>query len=236
MTKKITSQLLEKVFNESCWGSDLPDLVKMARLINDYFYSDPPSPDIAKLEKKEHQYGGENLSNGFDPAFGTPSPEMVCPKSTLCKYYTGENRCYWGIFVDDVKCNGNINRSDLFMCLNYSSPEPPEKVRDLLLTDAEMPKLDCFLDNASEIVSKWADKILKAQILKLQQAGWKSPDEISKMFNPDYLNIKNMTPLIQAEARQQAFEEFAFKVNEWLDKYDWQMKELRKFISELPKE
>ena len=72
MTKKITSQLLEKVFNESCWGSDLPDLVKMARLINDYFYSDPPSPDIAKLEKKEHQYGGENLSNGFDPAFGTP--------------------------------------------------------------------------------------------------------------------------------------------------------------------
>ena len=38
------------------------------------------------------------------------------------------------------------------------------------------------------------------------------------------------------EARQQAFEEFAFKVNEWLDKYDWQMKDLRKFIAQLPKE
>ena len=99
-----------------------------------------------------------------------------------------------------------------------------EKLKKLLLTDEEINKtrnrsipqanvkIPDFKDSQEWLL--WCDReMCKAQILKLQQLGWKSPEEISKMFNPDYLNVKNMTPIIRAEARQQALKE----VGEWLE-------------------
>ena len=47
-------------------------------------------------------------------------------------------------------------------------------------------------------------------ILKLQQAGWKPPEEIEKMFNPDYLNVKNMESAIRADQNK--------KIGKWLKK------------------
>ena len=46
-------------------------------------------------------------------------------------------------------------------------------------------------------------------ILKLQQAGWKPPEEIEKMFNPDYLNVKNMESAIRADQNK--------KIGDWLE-------------------
>ena len=202
-----------------------------------------------------------NLSNLYsDP----PSPERVCPKAETC----------------DCPCQGKHPHKKNVGCTNkptegcpdcvpVSSPEPPEKMR---LTDEEINKTrNRSIPDANVKLPKLSDsqewllyldrEMCKAQILKLQQAGWgdiqhildtdaellheqearikeleTEVSDIKKLMAQDKIRIGEYWEGKLAEARQQAFEEFAFKVNEWLDKYDWQMKELRKFISELPKE
>ena len=145
-----------------------------------------------------------------------PSPEMVCPKAETC----------------DCPCQGKHPHKKNVGCTNkptegcpdcvpVPSPEHPEKVRETLA-------LERWIELTGEIQGDWTWEQAKTNapmstksvqqerdwwILKLQQAGWKSPDEISKMFNPDYQNVKNMTPIIRAKARQQAFQE----AKQWLD-------------------
>ena len=118
-----------------------------------------------------------------------PSPKMVCPECAG----TGENPQTMGNtkcetchgtgsvepYDDDIrkcpKCNGTGK---------VPSPEPPEKVRDLLLTDEQITKaqveavslhdlaVHVYFEDCKEDSLKQGRGICQAQLLKLQQAGW----------------------------------------------------------------
>ena len=122
-----------------------------------------------------------------EPNPNPPSPEMVCPDCKgvghwlLASMGTAKvcPKCHGSKEVPD--CGYDAAPSDVIKCPKCNGtgkvppPEPPEKVRDLLLTEKEIdsafrsyPQLKpcgttlycCIMD------------ILRAKILKLQQAGW----------------------------------------------------------------
>jgi RecJ-like exonuclease len=202
--------------------------------------------------------------NHIDALYSDPPSEMVCPHCEGSGKFYADGKVHYAYehisTIVCAYCNGTGK---------VSSPEPPEKMR---LTDEEINKTrNRSIPDANVKLPKLSDsqewllyldrEMCKAQILKLQQAGWgdiqhildtdaellheqearikeleTEVSDIKKLMAQDKIRIGEYWEGKLAEARQQAFEEFAFKVNEWLDKYDWQMKELRKFISELPKE
>ena len=152
-----------------------------------------------------------NLSNLYsDP----PSPERVCPKAETC----------------DCPCQGKHPHKKNVGCTNkptegcpdcvpVSSPEPTEKMR---LTDEEINKTrNRSIPDANVKLPKLSDsqewllyldrEMCKAQILKLQQAGW---GNISKQ-NQMIITLQERIDTVQAEARQQAFRELSQIMANW---------------------
>ena len=127
-----------------------------------------------------------------------PSPEMVCPD---CKG-NGKRYKYTSSTPEGMqsgkcpKCNGTGK---------VPSPEPPEKVITGELTDEEIWKVQVGNSDWDDYYKGRA--VAKAQILKLQQAGWGQLDGDCLQCAQD-LKVQ-----YRAEARQQAFQE----AKQWLD-------------------
>ena len=124
-----------------------------------------------------------------------PSPEMVCPH---CK---GS-----GQFRVDVSIRRHVSgMSDVISCAychgtgKVPSPEPLEKV-----SIGTIP----YLKEFREIIIKIQDETAKAQILKLQQAGWGDLKEAQAEYLAKFTAYRDeegkLMSMVKAEARQQA--------------------------------
>lgn len=152
---------------------------------------------------------------------------VICPKTKGCEcdcnHSTPHNRkpnCK----TFDKYCNACVPISQPSLPSDLLTKEEIQQCEDDFREDCDLYFSDPTHDlDDADAPRNVLDYVAKAQSLKTsakyQQeiADLKRQLEEAKLaFNPDYLNVKNMAPVIREQAKQEAYKE----VGEWIDKND----------------